>query len=467
MYVIKRNGAKAPVMAHRVMARIAKLCRGLSIDPMPVAQEVIDNLANGIKTTELDHLAAETAVSYISKHKDFGILAARVCVSNLHKNTEKTKRFSDVATILRNYVHPKTKKPAPLLRDDVYAFIQENAAEIDAKICFDRDYNLDYFGLKTMQRSYLLKVNGEIIERPQHMFMRVACALWCGHLDEALHLYDLLSEGYVMFGSPTLFHAGLPISQLSSCFLHTIQEDSIAGIYKTLGDCAAVSKQGGGQSVVATPIRAKDSYISTTNGTSNGLVPMLKVFGATAAYVDQGGGKRAGSSAIYLEPWHADILAFLDMRKQTGAEEERCRNLFTALWTCNEFMRRVVKNETWSLFCPNEAPGLGDVWGEEFENLYRSYEARPELIRKQLSARELFTAICASLTETGTPYMLKKDACNFTSNQRHRGTIKVPRKKNSNRTRSEHTHPHTPTLRENTPRSANTHTAPRNTYVLL
>jgi ribonucleoside-diphosphate reductase alpha chain len=427
MFVIKRDGTKQPVLYDKITSRIRKLCYGLNpeyIDAAIIAQHVISGLYPGITTSALDTLAAETCAARIATHPDYGILAARIQASNLQKETPK--RFSEVAKLLHDYVEPNTNLPAPLLSEEVYNFIRTNAEALDAMVVYDRDFDLDYFGLRTLCRSYLLKLGGVIIERPQHMFIRVACGLHYDDtsLDGTKEIYDLLSLRYCIFGSPTLFNAGLPRAQLSSCFLSTIKDDSIDGIFDTLKDSANISKAAGGQSIAIHKIRAMGSYIRSTNGTSNGIIPMLRVFQAAAQYVDQGGGKRKGSTAIYLEPWHADIEAFLDLRKNTGAEDLRCRHLFSALWTPDLFLRRVEQDGMWSLFCPNEAPGLADCWGEKFDQLYEHYEKeKSHLIRKQLPARVLWNKILDSLMETGTPYFLLKDECNAKSNQQHLGTI--------------------------------------------
>lgn len=424
MYVIKRDGNRESVKFDKVTARIQKLCYGLDpihVTPINVAMKVIEGIYEGVTTSELDNLAAETAASLTTKHPDYALLASRIAVSNLHKNTNKS--FSKTMEALYNYIDPKTGKKAPLIADDVNEIIQKNAQELDSTIIYDRDFGYDYFGFKTLERSYLLKLNGQVAERPQHMIMRVAVGIHKDDIASAIETYNLMSERWFTHATPTLFNAGTPKPQMSSCFLLTVKEDSIDGIYDTLKSCAKISQSAGGIGLSIHNIRATGSYIRGTNGTSNGIVPMLRVFNDTARYVDQGGGKRKGSFAIYLEPWHADIYEFLDLRKNTGKEEARARDLFTAMWTPDLFMKRVEENSTWSLFCPNEAPGLADCWGAEFEALYTRYEQEGKA-RKTIQARELWSAIIDSQIETGNPYMLYKDACNGKSNQQNLGTIK-------------------------------------------
>jgi ribonucleoside-diphosphate reductase alpha chain len=424
MYVIKRDGNRESVKFDKITARIQKLCYGLDtthVTAISVAMKVIEGIYEGVSTSELDNLAAETAASLTAKHPDYALLASRIAVSNLHKNTNKS--FSKTMEALYSYIDPKTGKKAPLIADDVYDIIQKNAQELDSTIIYDRDFGYDYFGFKTLERSYLLKINGEIAERPQHMLMRVSVGIHKEDIASAIETYNLMSERWFTHATPTLFNAGTPKPQMSSCFLLTVKDDSIDGIYDTLKSCAKISQSAGGIGLSIHNIRATGSYIRGTNGTSNGIVPMLRVFNDTARYVDQGGGKRKGSFAIYLEPWHADIYEFLDLRKNTGKEEARARDLFTAMWTPDLFMKRVEENSTWSLFCPNEAPGLADCWGAEFEALYTRYEQEGKA-RKTIQARELWAAIIDSQIETGNPYMLYKDACNSKSNQQNLGTIK-------------------------------------------
>jgi ribonucleoside-diphosphate reductase alpha chain len=424
MYVIKRDGNRESVKFDKITARIQKLCYGLDathVTAISVAMKVIEGIYEGVSTSELDNLAAETAASLTTKHPDYALLASRIAVSNLHKNTNKS--FSKTMEALYSYIDPKTGKKAPLIADDVHEIIQKNSQELDSTIIYDRDFGYDYFGFKTLERSYLLKINGQVAERPQHMIMRVAVGIHKDDIASAIETYNLMSDRWFTHATPTLFNAGTPKPQMSSCFLLAMKDDSIEGIYDTLKSCAKISQSAGGIGLSIHNIRATGSYIRGTNGTSNGIIPMLRVFNDTARYVDQGGGKRKGSFAIYLEPWHADIYEFLDIRKNTGKEEARARDLFTAMWTPDLFMKRVEANGDWSLFCPNEAPGLADCWGEAFEKLYTKYEKEGRA-RKTIKARELWTAIIDSQIETGNPYMLYKDACNSKSNQQNLGTIK-------------------------------------------
>src|SRR6187401_1131987 len=423
MYVYKRDGRKEAVKFDKVTARIQKLAYGLSehVDTFIVAQKTIEGIYDGVTTSILDNLAAEIAASLTTKHPDYALLASRIAVSNLHKNTKKS--FSETMKDLYTYVYAKTGKTAPLLADDIYKVISENADLLDSTIIYDRDFGYDYFGFKTLEKSYLLKLNGKVAERPQHMLMRVAVGIHKEDIESVIETYNLMSERWFTHATPTLFNSGTPKPQLSSCFLLMMQDDSIDGIYNTLKNCAKISQSAGGIGVNIHNIRATGSYIRGTNGTSNGIVPMLRVFNDTARYVDQGGGKRKGSFAIYLEPWHADIFEFLDLKKNHGKEEMRARDLFYALWIPDLFMQRVENNEMWSLFCPNEAPGLADVWGEDFELLYLQYEKEGRA-RKTIKAQELWFAILDAQIETGTPYILYKDAANKKSNQKNLGTIK-------------------------------------------
>lgn len=390
-------------------------------DATVVAQKVIQGVYPGVSTEQLDQLAAETAAFMSTKHPDYSVLAARISASNLHKSTEKS--FSKTMARLRNATHPTTKDPTPLLSEEVYDVIHKNAAKLDAAIVYDRDFEYDFFGFKTLERSYLLKIDGKPVERPQHMLMRVSVGIHREDVDAAIETYHLMSRRVFTHATPTLFNAGTPRPQMSSCFLLTMKEDSISGIYDTLTQCAKISKFAGGIGLSVHNVRAKGSYVAGTNGNSNGLVPMLRVFDATARYVDQGGGKRKGSFAIYLEPWHADVEEFLLLKRNHGKEENRARDLFYALWVSDLFMRRVEADEGWTLFCPNEAPGLADVYGEEFEALYERYEAEGRG-RKTMKAQELWFQILSSQIETGTPYMLYKDHANRKSNQKNLGTIK-------------------------------------------
>ncbi|MBK9318571.1 MAG: ribonucleoside-diphosphate reductase subunit alpha [Bacteroidetes bacterium] len=424
MFVLKRDGKKETVKFDKITARVQKLCYGLSpehVQAILVAQKVIEGVYDGVTTTELDNLAAETAASLTTRHPDFALLASRIAISNLHKNTKKS--FSETMTDLYEYIDPKTGKKAPLIADDVMEVIREHADLLDSTIIYDRDFGYDYFGFKTLEKSYLLKLRGKVVERPQHMLMRVAVGIHKKDIDAAIETYNLMSERWFTHATPTLFNSGTPKPQLSSCFLLQMQSDSIDGIYNTLKQCAQISQSAGGIGLSIHNIRATGSYIRGTNGTSNGIVPMLRVFNDTARYVDQGGGKRKGSFAMYLEPWHADVFEFLELKKNHGKEEMRARDLFFALWIPDLFMKRVKEEGEWSLFCPNEAPGLSDCHGMEFELLYTKYESEGRA-RRTIPARELWTAVLESQIETGTPYILYKDACNEKSNQKNLGTIK-------------------------------------------
>jgi ribonucleoside-diphosphate reductase alpha chain len=424
MYVIKRDGKRESVKFDKVTARIQRLCYGLSpehVDHFHVAQKVIEGIYDGVTTSELDNLAAETAASLTTRHPDYALLASRIAISNLHKNTKKL--FSETISDLYHYIDPKTGKPAGMIADDVYGIVMKHAEILDSTIIFDRDFGYDYFGFKTLEKSYLLRMNGKVAERPQHMIMRVAVGIHKEDIDSVIQTYNLMSERWFTHATPTLFNAGTPKPQLSSCFLLTMQDDSIDGIYDTLKQCGKISQSAGGIGLSIHNIRATGSYIRGTNGNSNGIVPMLRVFNDTARYIDQGGGKRKGSFAIYLEPWHADVFDFLELKKNHGKEELRARDLFYALWIPDLFMKRVEADAEWSLFCPNEAPGLFDCHGEAFEVLYERYE-REGRARKVIKAQELWFAILESQIETGTPYMLYKDACNDKSNQKNLGTIR-------------------------------------------
>lgn len=424
MLVLKRDGHRESVKFDKITARIEKLCYGLDpkfVNPVEVAMKVINGLYDGVSTQELDNLAAEIAATLTTKHPDFAKLAARIAVSNLHKVTSKS--FSNTMKRLYTYVDPKTGQNAPLISKETWKVIKDHAAELDGAIIYDRDFSYDYFGFKTLERSYLMKIDGKVAERPQHMLMRVAVGIHGEDINAAIETYNLLSEKWFTHATPTLFNAGTPKPQLSSCFLLTMKDDSIDGIYDTLKQCAKISQSAGGIGLSIHNVRAKGSYIKGTGGTSNGIVPMLRNFDMTARYVDQGGGKRKGSFAIYLEPWHADIFDFLDLKKNHGKEEMRARDLFYALWISDLFMQRVENNEMWSLFDPNECPGLAEVWGEDFERLYEKYEKEGKF-RKQIKAQDLWFEILESQIETGTPYILYKDAANRKSNQKNLGTIK-------------------------------------------
>ncbi|MCI4642339.1 MAG: ribonucleoside-diphosphate reductase subunit alpha [Flavobacteriaceae bacterium] len=423
MYVLKRDGKKEPMMFDKITARVRKLCYGLNerVDPVKVSLRVIEGLYDGVTTSELDNLAAEIAATMTTTHPDFAKLAARISVSNLHKNTKKS--FSETMEDLYTYVNPRTGKAAPLLSDEVYEAIMKNAELLDSTIIYNRDFGYDYFGFKTLERSYLLKLNGKIVERPQHMLMRVSVGIHPHNMDAAIETYELMSKKYFTHATPTLFNSGTPKPQMSSCFLLAMKDDSIDGIYDTLKQTAKISQSAGGIGLSIHNIRATGSYISGTNGTSNGIVPMLKVFNDTARYVDQGGGKRKGSFAMYVEPWHADIFDFLDLKKNHGKEEMRARDLFYAMWIPDLFMKRVEANAEWTLMCPNECPDLYNRHSEEFEELYLKYESEGKG-RKTIKARELWEKILESQIETGTPYMLYKDAANRKSNQKNLGTIR-------------------------------------------
>ena len=424
MFVVKRGGKKEPVHFDKITKRIEKLCYGLDenfIEPVLIAQKVVQGVYPGVTTSELDELAAETAAYMSTQHPDFSILAARISMSNLHKSTSAS--FMDTVDMLKNYVHPKTGLNAPLIADDCYEIIKKNKERLESVIDYARDFSFDYFGFKTLERAYLLKINGEIVERPQHMIMRVSVGIHKEDIESAIRTYDLMSKMMFTHATPTLFNAGTPRPQLASCFLVTMKDDSIDGIYDTLKSCACISKYAGGIGLSVHNIRSTGSYIRGTNGSSNGIVPMLRVFNDTARYVDQGGGKRKGSFAIYLEPWHSDVFEFLDLKKNHGDENARARDLFYAMWIPDLFMKRVQADKQWTLFCPNVARGLHDTWGEEFETLYEKYESEGKGFRT-VRAQELWFKIIESQVETGTPYMLYKDACNRKSNQQNLGTIK-------------------------------------------
>lgn len=423
MFVIKRNGRRESVKFDKITARIQKLSYGLSalVNSTDVAQRVISGVYDGVSTTELDNLAAETAASLTTRHPDYALLASRIAVSNLHKNTLKS--FSETMRKLHGYADAVTGRIMPLIADDVMQIIEENAELLDSSIIYDRDFGFDYFGFKTLEKSYLLRINGAVVERPQHMYMRVAVGIHKHDLDAVINTYNLMSERWFTHATPTLFNSGTPKPQMSSCFLLSMKDDSIDGIYDTLKQTAKISQSAGGIGLAISNVRATGSYIGGTNGTSNGIIPMLKVFNDTARYVDQGGGKRKGAFAIYLEPWHADVFEFLELRKNHGKEEMRARDLFYALWIPDLFMKRVEADGEWSLFCPNEAPGLQDVHSEEFELLYEQYE-REGRARRTIKAQELWFAIVEAQVETGTPYLLYKDAANSKSNQQNLGTIK-------------------------------------------
>lgn len=424
MLVVKRDGRRESVKFDKITARIEKLCYGLNADyvkPVEIAKKVIDGLYDGVSTIELDNLAAETSATMTTRHPDFAKLAARISISNLHKVTETS--FSNTMKRMYEYINPKTGENAALLSKEVYGIIRANAKRLDDAVDYNRDYNYDYFGYKTLERSYLMKLDGKIVERPQHMLMRVSVGIHGNDIDSAIKTYNLMSEKWFTHATPTLFNAGTPKPQLSSCFLLSMQDDSIDGIYDTLKQCAKISQSAGGIGLSIHNVRATGAYIKGTNGTSNGIVPMLRNFDMTARYVDQGGGKRKGSFAIYLEPWHADVFDFLDLRKNHGKEEMRARDLFYALWIPDLFMKRVEENGDWTLMSPDECPGLYEAYGDEFEALYEKYE-REGKGRKTIKAQDLWFEILEAQIETGTPYMLFKDAANKKSNQKNLGTIR-------------------------------------------
>jgi ribonucleoside-diphosphate reductase alpha chain len=423
MYVVKRDGRKEAVKFDKITARIVKMCYGLDplVSPEAVAMKVIEGIYDGVTTTVLDNLAAEVAAAKTIDHPDYALLASRIAVSNLHKETKKT--FSEVIEDMYKYIDPKTGQNASLVAEDVYNVIMDNKDALDSSIIYDRDFRYDYFGFKTLTRSYLMKLEGQIVERPQQMLMRVAVGIHKENIQDAIKTYNLMSEGWFTHATPTLFNSGTPKPQMSSCFLLTMKDDSIEGIYDTLKSCAQISQSAGGIGLAIHNIRATGSYIKGTNGTSNGIVPMLRVFNDTARYVDQGGGKRKGSFAMYIEPWHADVFDFLDLKKNHGKEEQRARDLFFALWIPDLFMKRVKENGDWTLMCPHECPGLSDTHSAEFEELYTRYE-REGKGRKTIKAQDLWFKILESQIETGTPYMLYKDAANAKSNQQNLGTIK-------------------------------------------
>jgi ribonucleoside-diphosphate reductase alpha chain len=424
MYVHTRSGEKEPIKFDKITERISTLAKGLNsefVDSSIIAQKVINGIYDGITTRELDQLAAETAAYLATQHPDYNKLAGKIAVSNLHKETKGC--FSEVIKTLYHYVNPATGEKSPLVSDELYETVMANAERLDKAIVDKRDFSYDYFGLKTLERSYLLKVDGKIVERPGQMLMRVSVGIHTNNIDAAIETYNLMSQKFFTHASPTLFNSGTNKPQLSSCFLLTMQDDSVDGIYDTLKQTALISQTAGGIGLSIHNIRAKGSFIKGTNGTSNGIVPMLKVFNDTARYIDQGGGKRKGSFAIYLEPWHADIHEFLELKKNTGKDEARARDLFYALWIPDLFMKRVEADGMWSLFCPHECPGLADTYGAEFEKLYTKYEEAGKA-KKTIRAQDLWFEVLESQIETGSPYMLYKDAANEKSNQKNLGTIK-------------------------------------------
>ena len=424
MQVIKRSGRREEVSFDKITARLRKLTYNLDtnyVNLIEVSKKVIMGLYDSVTTVELDNLAAETAATMATIHPDYALLAARIAVSNLHKETEKT--FSKVIDDLFRYVDPKTGERAGLIGEETHKIVMKHKTKLDSAIIYDRDFEFDYFGFKTLERSYLMRMNGKVVERPQHLFMRVAVGIHGEDIAAAIETYNLMSERWFIHATPTLFNAGSPKPQLSSCFLLTMTEDSIKGIFETLQRCALISQSAGGIGLSIHNIRATGSYIKGTGGTSNGIIPMLRVFNDAARYVDQGGGKRKGAFAVYMEPWHADIFEFLELKKNHGKEEMRARDLFYALWICDLFMERVKDDKDWSLFDPNEAPGLFDVYGGEFEAMYHQYEKEGRA-RRVVKARDLWNAVLESQVETGTPYILYKDAANKKSNQKNLGTIR-------------------------------------------
>ena len=422
MKVSKRNGSTEPISFDKILGRIRKASKSLHVNPDSLTQQVLARIYDGVKTSEIDELTSQLAASLSTTHPDYGTLAARIAISNHQRNTDPS--FTNVMNALHEQVNSKTQETVSYINNEIVNIVKEHGKEIDAKIDHDRDYLFDYFGFKTLEKSYLLRdSNRKILERPQHLWMRVSIAIWPHDLKRAFETYDYMSQKYFTHATPTLFNAGTMRQQLSSCFLLSMADDSIAGIYKTLGDCAMISKHAGGIGLHLHNVRARGSLIKGTNGTSNGIVPMLRVFNNTARYVDQGGGKRNGSFAMYLEPWHADVEDFLRMKQNTGAEEERARDLFYALWVPDLFMKRIEEGGMWSLFCPNEAPGLADVVGDEFEALYTKYESEKRY-RKQISAQKLWFEILDAQIESGTPYLLYKDPANMKSNQKNVGVIK-------------------------------------------
>ncbi|CAM9107094.1 unnamed protein product [Sphacelaria rigidula] len=423
MYVVKRDGRREDVQFDKITARIKHLCEGLDmdfVDPVAVTMKVNQGIFSGVLTTELDELAAQTCAYMSTNHPDYFILAARICISNLYKETESN--FLVLVERLRDYVHPLTGEKASLVTDEVVDVVKNNYAVIQEALG-EKMESYDFFAFKTLEKSYLLKMHGKVAERPHQLLMRVSIGIHGDDIESVLQTYRMMADTKFTMATPTLFNSGTPCPQMSSCFLMTMKEDSIGGIYDTLKNCAMISKYAGGIGISVHDVRASNSYIRGTNGTSNGLVPMLRVFNNTARYVDQGGGRRKGSIAVYLEPWHADVESFLDLRKNQGNELERARDLFYALWVPDLFMKRVEANGAWSLFCPNEAPGLSDVYGSEFEELYERHESKG-LARKTMAARDLWDRILDTQVETGTPYILFKDAANSKSNQKHLGVIK-------------------------------------------
>jgi len=422
--VIKRNGKKEPVMLDKIVDRITQQTYRLDqkwVVPFDVAQKVIAGVSPDIKTSVLDRLAMETAASLATKHPDYSILAARLAITTLHKETKKS--FSETVSDLYNYIDPRTNRPSPIVSESFFAIVNNHKDELDSAIVHSRDHNFDYFGFKTLEKSYLLKINGVVAERPQYMYMRTAIQVWGDNIEKVIETYNYLSEGYYTHATPTLFNSGTGRPQLSSCFLLDTEDDSIEGIFNTLKESAQISKNAGGIGISFNKVRGKGTYIAGTNGTSNGIIPFLKIFNETARAVDQGGGKRKGSIAIYMEPWHSDIMDFLDLRKNQGKDEIRARDLFLAMWMNDLFMERVDLDEDWSLMCPHECAGLNETYGEEFRELYLKYEKEGRY-KKVIKAREVWNKILESQIETGTPYILYKDAINEKSNQSNIGIVR-------------------------------------------
>ncbi|VDN96820.1 unnamed protein product [Rodentolepis nana] len=423
-YMFDPDGRHQKVCCEKISVRLERLCFGLNktfIDIPKITDKVVEGLYPGVPTSQLDSLAAEVCASLTVKHYDHGTLAARVHVSNLHKETPA--KFSVVMSDLYNYVNPKTKTHTPMISEELINIVWKNRDRIDSEVDNNRDFEFNYFGLKTLEKSYLLKRDGKTWERPQHMFMRVSLGIHGYDLEAAFETYHLMSQKWFTQASPTLFNSGTPVPQMSSCFLLTMKDDSIEGIYDTLKQCALISKNAGGVGLNVHCIRSKGTFIAGTNGESNGLVPMLRVYNSTARYVDQGGNKRPGAFAIYLEPWHPDVLQFIELRRNTGAEEIRARDLFLALWIPDLFMQRVHDDEMWTFMDPHECPGLADCWGEEFEALYSKYEKEGRG-RRTMKAQEVWHHIIENQMETGNPFMVYKDACNRRSNHQHLGTVK-------------------------------------------
>ena len=419
MKVEKRTGELEDVSFDKVLRRLQHLSNELNVDIYEISQKVCGRIFNGVKTSELDELAAQLCSSMMIENPDYGALAARIIISNHHKNTSPS--FSETIQIMYDNKDIEGN-PSPLVNDKLYEVVMNNKEKLNSYIDHNRDYTLDYFGFKTLERAYLTKVNGRIVERPQYMWMRVALGIHGDDFKDALQTYDLMSQKYFTHATPTLFNAGTRHQQMSSCYLLSMEDDSLEGIYNTVKDCALISKFAGGIGLHIHNVRAKGAYIRGTNGKSTGIVPMLRVFNGTARYVDQGS-RRLGSFAMYLETWHSDIEAFIQLRKNHGNEEDRCRDLFLALWVSDLFMERVKSDGVWSLMCPDKCKGLSNVYGDEFKKLYEEYEEK-KMYEKQVNAQELWFKILECQIEGGTPYILYKDAANLKSNQKNLGVIK-------------------------------------------